>query len=48
MNEWLIAQGINNPQTAMLVGLLAGLLFAVVLAWVLSAQRKSGNRTPAA
>jgi len=36
MNEWLIAQGINNPQTAMLVGLLAGLLFAVVLAWVLS------------
>jgi DNA recombination protein RmuC len=36
MNEWLIEQGINNPQTAMLVGLLAGLLFAVVLAWVLS------------
>jgi DNA recombination protein RmuC len=36
MNEWLIAQGINNPQTAMLVGLLAGLLFAVVLAWMLS------------
>jgi DNA recombination protein RmuC len=36
MNEWLIAQGINNPLTGALVGLLAGLLFAIVLAWFLS------------
>lgn len=36
MNDWLIAQGINNPQTGMIVGLLAGLLIAVVLAWLLS------------
>ena len=36
MNEWLIEQGINNPQTGMVVGLLVGLLFAVVLAWWLS------------
>jgi DNA recombination protein RmuC len=49
MNEWLIAQGINTPQTGMLVGLLAGLLFAVVLAWLLSrrsAQAESGRLQP--
>ena len=36
MNEWLIQQGINNPQTGMLMGLLAGLLFAILLAWLVS------------
>jgi DNA recombination protein RmuC len=36
MNEWLIAQGINNPLIGALVGLLVGLLFAIVLAWFLS------------
>jgi DNA recombination protein RmuC len=49
MNEWLIAQGINNPQTGLIVGLLAGLLFAVVLAWLLSrrsAQAVSGRLQP--
>jgi len=49
MNEWLIAQGINNPQTGLIVGLLAGLLFAVVLAWLLSkrsAQAEYGRLQP--
>jgi DNA recombination protein RmuC len=36
MNEWLIQQGINNPQTGMLVGLLIGSLFAILLAWLVS------------
>ena len=36
MNEWLIAQGIDNPQTALLIGLLLGLLLAIGLAWGLS------------
>lgn len=33
MNEWLIRQGIEQPQTALVIGLLAGLLVAVVAAW---------------
>jgi DNA recombination protein RmuC len=33
MNDWLIAQGVGTPQTALLLGLLAGLLLAVALAW---------------
>jgi DNA recombination protein RmuC len=33
MNEWLIQQGIANPQTGLIVGLLAGLVIAVLLAW---------------
>jgi len=36
MNEWLIQQGISSPQTGLVVGLLAGLVVAVVLAWWLS------------
>ena len=32
MNEWLIQQGISSPQTGLVVGLLAGLVVAVVLA----------------
>ena len=30
MNEWLIQQGINNPQTGLVVGLLTGLVGAVL------------------
>lgn len=44
MNEWLIQQGINNPQTGMLVGLLVGLLIAIVLAWLVS-RRSSQAET---
>ena len=36
MNEWLIQQGIASPQTGLVVGLLAGLVVAVGLAWWLS------------
>lgn len=39
MNEWLIQQGINNPQTGLVVGLLTGLVGAVLAAWL--ASRKS-------
>jgi DNA recombination protein RmuC len=41
MNEWLIQQGIVNPQTGLLVGLLLGLLAAVIFAWI--ASRRSGR-----
>ena len=38
MNEWLIRQGVEQPQTALVIGLLVGLLVgvftAVVAAWV--------------
>lgn len=33
MNEWLIRQGVDSPQTALIIGLLAGLVVAIVLAW---------------
>lgn len=49
MNDWLIAQGINSPQTGLIVGLLAGLLLAVLLAWWLSrrgAQAESARLQP--
>lgn len=36
MNEWLIQQGIANPQMGLVLGLLLGLFAAVVIAWVLS------------
>ena len=36
MNEWLIQQGIVNPQTGLVVGLLVGLLAAIALAWLVS------------
>jgi DNA recombination protein RmuC len=36
MNEWLVQQGLSTPQTALIVGLLAGLLVAVALAWIAS------------
>ena len=41
MNEWLIQQGINSPQTGLIMGLLVGLLVAVVLAWI--ASRRSAS-----
>lgn len=34
MNEWLIRQGVEQPQTALVIGLLVGLFTAVVAAWV--------------
>ena len=40
MNDWLIAQGIDTPQAALLLGLLGGLLTAVALAWW--ASRRAG------
>ena len=36
MNEWLIQQGITNPQIGLVLGLLIGLFAAVVIAWVFS------------
>jgi len=36
MNEWLISQGIDSPQTALVIGLLLGLLLALASAWVAS------------
>lgn len=33
MNEWLIQQGISSPQTGLMIGLLAGLVVAALLAW---------------
>ena len=39
MNEWLIQQGVVNPQAGLVLGLLTGLLVAVLVAWLVS--RKS-------
>lgn len=36
MNEWLIQQGVTNPQIGLVLGLLIGLFAAVVIAWVFS------------
>jgi DNA recombination protein RmuC len=41
MNDWLLQQGIGNPQMGLMLGLLLGLLLAVVSAWV--ASRRSGQ-----
>ena len=41
MNDWLIQQGIVNPQMGLIVGLLLGLLATVVFSWI--ASRKSGQ-----
>ncbi len=41
MNEWLIRQGIVNPQMGLLVGLLIGLLLTVIFAWI--ASRRSSQ-----
>jgi DNA recombination protein RmuC len=41
MNDWLIQQGIGNPQTGLMLGLLLGLLLAVVSAWI--ASRRGGQ-----
>jgi DNA recombination protein RmuC len=50
MNEWLIQQGINSPQTALVLGLLAGLLLAVAIGWAASrgaARRQQERLQPA-
>ena len=44
MNEWLIQQGINNPQTGLVVGLLAGLVVAVLAAWLASRKSSAAAR----
>lgn len=44
MNNWLIQQGIGNPQMGVLVGLLLGLLLAVITAWAAS---RRGSRAQA-
>ena len=41
MNEWLIQQGIENPQMGLTLGLLTGLLLTVIFAWI--ASRKGGQ-----
>ena len=41
MNDWLIQQGIVNPQMGLIVGLLLGLLATVIFAWV--ASRRSSQ-----
>jgi len=41
MNEWLIQQGIANPQMGLMVGLLIGLVATVIFAWI--ASRKSSQ-----
>ena len=45
MNEWLIQQGLSTPQTALIVGLLAGLLVAVALAWIASRRSARASST---
>ncbi len=49
MNDWLIQQGIGNPQTGLMLGLLLGLLLAVVSAWIASkrgGQAEAGRLQP--
>jgi len=41
MNDWLIQQGIVNPQMGLTVGLLLGLLATVIFAWI--ASRRSSQ-----
>jgi len=41
MNDWLIGQGIVNPQMGLFVGLLIGLLLTVIFAWI--ASRRSSQ-----
>jgi len=41
MNEWLIRQGIANPQMGLVFGLLIGLLLTVIFSWV--ASRRSAQ-----
>jgi DNA recombination protein RmuC len=43
MNDWLIQQGIVNPQMGLTVGLLLGLLATVIFAWI--ASRRSSQST---
>jgi DNA recombination protein RmuC len=44
VNEWLLQQGISSPQTALVIGVLLGLLLAVAAAWVASRQGSSRQR----
>jgi len=44
MNEWLIAQGVDTPQIALVLGLLVGLLIAVAAAVVAARRAAAGQR----
>jgi hypothetical protein len=46
MNDWLIQQGITNPQMGLVLGLLIGLFAAVIVAWnsMLSPMRLEDRR----
>jgi DNA recombination protein RmuC len=44
MNNWLIEQGIANPQVGLFAGLLLGMLFAVLLAWFVSRRASRAER----
>ncbi|HET6591833.1 MAG TPA: DNA recombination protein RmuC [Xanthomonadales bacterium] len=44
MNEWLLQQGVSSPQTALVIGVLLGLLLAVAAAWVASRQGSRRQR----
>ncbi|MEE4219267.1 MAG: DNA recombination protein RmuC [Xanthomonadales bacterium] len=44
MNEWLIQQGVANPQAGLVVGLLAGLVIAVLLAWLVSRKSSAAGQ----
>jgi DNA recombination protein RmuC len=45
MNEWLLRQGVDTPQLGLLLGVLAGLLLAVVFSWW--ASRRSARAAEA-
>lgn len=44
MNEWLIRQGVDSPQAALVLGLLVGLLLAVAAAWWASRRSARSER----
>jgi DNA recombination protein RmuC len=43
MNEWLIQQGISSPQTGLVLGLMVGLVTAVLAAWFASRRSAAGT-----
>ncbi len=45
MNNWLISQGISNPQAGFWAGLFLGLLLAVILAWMFSRRASQIERS---
>ncbi|MGD2128433.1 MAG: DNA recombination protein RmuC [Lysobacterales bacterium] len=45
MNDWLVQLGVNSPQAGLVVGLLAGVLAAVVLGWLAARRSAAAERT---